>query len=264
YPLCTDSNVNEELRFALMDAEESNFCRMDEMSAFGQSFSIHRKVAEDGETREETLLQESASKEAYYLGKILDMQNELKQSRAVVTNVQAENERLTAVVQDLKEMGTIKDRNCMDLTEAEDIKKRWQEYTEELYKKDLHDPDNHNGVITHLQPDILESKFKWALGSITTNKASGGGWIPVELFQILKDDAVKVLPSICQQMNLSSGKLSSGHRTGKAFDCVDPNKLWKIFKEIGIPDHLPAYGEICIQVKKQQSQRTWNNGLDPK
>ena len=88
----------------------------------------------------------------------------------------------------------------MDLTEAEDIKKRWQEYTEELYKKDLHDPDNHNGVITHLQPDILDSKFKWALGSITTNKASGGGWIPVELFQILKDDAVKVLHSICQQL----------------------------------------------------------------
>ena len=101
------------------------------------------------------------------------------------------------------------------LTEAEDIMKRWQEYTGELYKKEFHKPDNHNGVITHLQPDILDSKFKWALGSITTNKASGGGWIPVELFQILKDDAVKVLHSICQQMNLSSGKLSSGHRTGK-------------------------------------------------
>ena len=83
----------------------------------------------------------------------------------------------------------------MDLTEAEDIKKRWQEYTEELYKKDLHDPDNHNGMITHLEPDILECKVKWALGSITMNKASG---IPVELFQILKDDAVKVLHSICQ------------------------------------------------------------------
>ena len=81
----------------------------------------------------------------------------------------------------------------MDLTEAEDIKKRWQEYTEELYKKDLHDPDNHNGVITHLKPDTLECEVKWALGSITTNKASGGGGTPVELFQILKDDAVKVL-----------------------------------------------------------------------
>ena len=88
----------------------------------------------------------------------------------------------------------------MDLTEAEDIKKRWQEYTEELYKKDLHDPDNHDGVITHLEPDILECKVKWALGSITTNKASGGDGIPVELFQILKDDAVKVLHSVCQQI----------------------------------------------------------------
>ena len=87
----------------------------------------------------------------------------------------------------------------MDLTEAEDIKKRWQRYTEELYKKD-HDPDSHNGVITHLEQDILECKVKWALGSITTNKASGGDGIPAELFQILKDDAVKVLHSICQQI----------------------------------------------------------------
>ena len=88
----------------------------------------------------------------------------------------------------------------MDLTEAEDTKKRWKEYTEELYKKDLHDPDNHDGVITHLEPDILECEVKWALGSITTNKASGGDGIPVELFQTLKDDAVKVLHSICQQI----------------------------------------------------------------
>ena len=88
----------------------------------------------------------------------------------------------------------------MDLTDAEHIKKRWQEYTEELYKKDLHDQDNHYGVITHLEPDILEYKVKWALGSITVNKASGGDGIPVELFQILKDDAVKVLHSICQQI----------------------------------------------------------------
>ena len=93
-------------------------------------------------------------------------------------------------------IGTIKDRNGMDLTEA-DVKKRWQQYTEELYKKDLHDPDNHNGVITHLEPGILECKVKWALESITMNKASGGDGIPVELFQILKDDAVKVLDSIC-------------------------------------------------------------------
>ena len=97
-------------------------------------------------------------------------------------------------------MGTIKDRNGRDLTEAEDIKKRWQENTGELYKKDLHNPDNHDGVITHLEPDILECEVKWALGGITMNKASGGDGIPVELFQILKDDAVKVLHSICQQI----------------------------------------------------------------
>ena len=98
------------------------------------------------------------------------------------------------------EMGTIKDRNSMDITEAEDIKKRYQEYTEELHKIDLHDPDNHDSVITHLQPDILEWEVKWALESFTMNKASGGDGIPVELFQILKDDAVKVLHSICQQI----------------------------------------------------------------
>ena len=97
-------------------------------------------------------------------------------------------------------MGTIKERNGMDLTEAEDTKKRWKEYTEELYKKDLHDPDNHNGVITHLEPDIPECKVKWALGSITMNKSRGGDGIPIELYQILKDDAVKVLYSICQQI----------------------------------------------------------------
>ena len=109
-------------------------------------------------------------------------------------------------------MGSTKARNGMDLTEAEDIKKRWQEYTEELYKKDLQDPDNHDGVITHLEPDILECEVKWALESITTNKASGGDdGIPVELFQILKDDAVKVLHSNASKF----GKLSSGHRTGK-------------------------------------------------
>jgi len=97
-------------------------------------------------------------------------------------------------------MDTIKDRNGMNLTEVEDIKNRWQEYTEELYKKDLHDIDNHNGMITHVEPDILESKVKWALGGITMNKASGGDGIPIELFQILKDNAVKVLHSICQQI----------------------------------------------------------------
>ena len=97
-------------------------------------------------------------------------------------------------------MGSIKDRNGMDLTEAEDIKKRWQEYTEELYKKDHHDPDNHDGVITHLELDILEREVKWALGSITMNKASGGDGIPIKLFQILTDDAVKLLHSTCQQI----------------------------------------------------------------
>ena len=97
-------------------------------------------------------------------------------------------------------MGSIKDKNGMDLTEAEDIKKRWQEYTEELYEKGLHNPDNHDDVITHLEPDILACEVKWALGIITTNKTSGGDGIPVELFQILKDDAVKVLHSLCQQI----------------------------------------------------------------
>ena len=108
-------------------------------------------------------------------------------------------------------MGTLRDRNGMDLTEAEDIKKKWQEYTEEVYKKHPHDPDNHDGVITNLEPDILECEVKWALGSITTNKASGGDRIPVEQFQILKDDAEK-----CCTLYVSKfGKLSSGHRTGK-------------------------------------------------
>ena len=97
-------------------------------------------------------------------------------------------------------MGSIKDRNGMDLTEAEDMKKRWQEYTEELYKKELHDPDNHSGVIIHLEPDTLECEDKWTLGNITTNKASGGDGITVELFQILKDNAVKVLHSIYLQV----------------------------------------------------------------
>ena len=98
------------------------------------------------------------------------------------------------------EIGTIKDRNGVDLIEAEDIKKRWQEYTEELYKKDLHDPDSHDGVTTHQEQDTLECEVRWSLGSITVNKASGGDGIPVELFQILKDDAVKVLHSISQQI----------------------------------------------------------------
>ena len=108
-------------------------------------------------------------------------------------------------------MGTIKDKNGMDLKEAEYIKKRWQEYTEKLYKKNLRDPDNHDGVITHLEPDILECNVKWVIGSITKNKASGDNGIPVELFQFLKDGTVKVLYPICLASKF--GKLSSGHRT---------------------------------------------------
>ena len=113
--------------------------------------------------------------------------------------------KLAKKIRDTKEtfhakMGTINDRNFMDLTEAEDVKKRWQEYTEELYKKDLNNPDNYDGVITHLEPDILKCEVKWALGSISMNKASGGDGIPGELFQILKDDVVKVLHLICQQI----------------------------------------------------------------
>ena len=222
-------------------------------------------------------------------------------------------------------MNSIKDRNGMDLTETEDIKEKWQDYTEELYKKDLHDPDNHDGVITHLEPDILECEVRLALGSFMTNKASGGDGIPVELFQIIKDDAVKVLHSICQQIwktqqwpqdwkraifipipKKGNAKECSNYRTValishcskvmlkilqamlkqyvkcefqdiqagfrkgrgtrdqianihwiikkarefqkniyfcfidsvKDSDCVDHNKLWKIMKEMGIPDNL--------------------------
>ena len=115
----------------------------------------------------------------------------------------------------------------MDLTEAEDIKRRWQEYTEELYKKDLHDPDNHDGVITHLEPDILESKVKWALGSMTLNKPSGDDGIPGELFQILKDDAVKVLHSICQQNSAAATGLEkvSFHSSPKERQCQRMLKL---------------------------------------
>ena len=118
-------------------------------------------------------------------------------------------------------MGSIEDRNGLDRTQAEEIKKTWQEYTEELHKKNHNDPDNHNGLITHLQPDTLEFEVKWALESITMNKASGGDGIPVELFQILKDDAVKVLHSYASKC----GKLSSGHRTGKGqFSCQSLRK----------------------------------------
>ena len=129
------------------------------------------------------------------------------------------------------QMGSIKERNGMDLIESEDIKKRWQEYTEELYKKDLHDPDNHDGMITHLEADILECEVKWALGSITMNKASGGDGIPAELFQILKDDAVKVLHSICHQIWKTQQCLRTGlekvsfHSSPKERQCQRMLKL---------------------------------------
>ena len=114
-------------------------------------------------------------------------------------------------------MSSIKDRNGMDLMEAEDIKKRWQEYTEELYKKDLHDPDDHDSVITNLEPDILQCKVKWALGSITMNKASGSDGIPVELFQILKDDAMKVLHSICMPEKLENSAVAQDWKSQFSF-----------------------------------------------
>ena len=126
--------------------------------------------------------------------KEIEENNRMRKTRDLFKKIRDAKETFHA------KMGSIKDINSMDLTEAEDINKRWKEYTEELYKKDLHDPDNHNGVTTHLESDILECEVKWALGSITTNKASGGDGISDELFQILKDDAVKVVHSICQQI----------------------------------------------------------------
>ena len=129
--------------------------------------------------------------------KEIEEKNRMGKARDIIKKIRDNKGKFQA------KMGSIKDRNGMDLTEAEDIKKNWQEYTEELYKKDFHDPDNHDGVITHLEPDILEWEVKWTLRKITRNKASGDDGIPVELFQILKDDAVKVLHSICQQIRKS-------------------------------------------------------------
>ena len=126
--------------------------------------------------------------------------------------------------------------NGMDLTEAEDVKKRWQEYTE-LYKKDLNDPDNHDGVITHLEPDILECRVKWALGSITMNKVSGSDGIPVELFQILKDNSVKVLHSICQQI----WKTQHGHRIGSFHSNPKERQCQRMFKPPHNCTHLTCY-----------------------
>ena len=148
-------------------------------------------------------------------------------------------------------MGSIKDRNGRDLTEAEDIKKMWQEYTEELYKKDLHDPDNHDGVIIHLEPDILECEVKWALESITMNKASGGDGIQVELFQILKDDAVKVLHQYASKF----GKLNSGHRTAKgqfSFPRKGNAKECSNYHTIVVISHISKVMLKILQARFQQ------------
>ena len=150
-------------------------------------------------------------------------------------------------------MSSIKDRNGLDLTEAEDIKKRWQEYMEELYKKDLHDPDNHDDVITHLEPDILECEVKWALESITTHKASGGDGIPVELFQILKDDAVKVLHSMCQQIWKTQQWLQDWkrsvfipiHKKGNGKECSN-------YRTITLISHASKVMLKILQAKLQQ------------
>ena len=142
----------------------------------------------------------------------------------------------------LAKIGTKKDRNSMDLTEAEDIRKRWQEYTEEMYKKDPNDPDNHNGVIIHLESDILECEVKWALGSTTMNKASGGDSIPVELFQILKDDAVKVVHSSASKF----GKLSIGHRIGKGqFSFQSQRKEMPKHVEITVSVQFSSVAQLC-------------------
>ena len=133
-------------------------------------------------------------------------------------------------------MGSIKDRNGMDITEAENIKKRWQEYTEELNKKDLHDLDNHDGVITYLEPDILECEINWALESIIMDKASGGDGIPVELFQILKDDAVKVLHSICQQ--ISKTVVATGLEKVSFHSNLKERQCQKMFKLLQNCTHL--------------------------
>ena len=156
-------------------------------------------------------------------------------------------------------MGSIKDRNSMDLTEAEDIKKRWQEYREELYKKDLHDPNNHDGVITHLEPDILECEVKWALGSITMNKASGGDGISAELFQILKDDAVKVLHSICQQIwktqqwpqDWKRSVFISIHKKGNALKCSN-------YCTIAL---IPHTGKVTLKILQAKLQQYVNHEL---
>ena len=141
-------------------------------------------------------------------------------------------------------MGSIKDRNGMDLTAAKDIKKRWQKYTEELYRKDLHDPDTHSGMITHLEPDILECEVKWALGRITTNKVSGRDGIPAELFKILKDDAVKVLHSICQQ-DWKRSVFTPIPKKGNAKECSN-------YRTIALISHASKVMLKILQARLQQ------------
>ena len=168
-------------------------------------------------------------------------------------------------------MGSIKDRNGMDLTEAEDIKKRWQEYTEELYKKDLHDPDSHDDVITNLEPDILECEVKWALESITMNKASGGDGIPVELFQILKDDAVKVLHSICQQIWKTQQWPQDWKRSvfipipkkGNAKECSNYSTIALICQQIWRTQQWPQDGKrsVFIPIPKKGNAKGCSNYL---
>ena len=156
-------------------------------------------------------------------------------------------------------MGTRKDRNCMDLTEAEDTKNRWQEYTEELYKKDSNDPDNHDGVITHLEPDILECEVKWALGSITTNKASGGDGVPAELFQTLKGDDVKVLHSIYQEIWTPQQQLQDWKRSvfiplpkkGNAKDCSN-------YCTISL---IPHASKVMLKILQARFQQYMNQEL---
>ena len=146
-----------------------------------------------------------------------------------------------------------KGQKNMDLTEAEDSKKKWQEYTEELYKKDLHDPDNHDGVITQLEPDILDCEVKWALGSITTNTASGGDGIPVELFQILKDDDVKVLHSM--SANLENSAVATGHRKRSVFISIPKKRNAKEcsnYHTIGVISHTSKVMLKILQARLQQ------------
>ena len=155
-------------------------------------------------------------------------------------------------------MGTIKDRNGMDLTEAEDTKKRWQEYTE-LYKRDLNDPDNHDGVFTHLEPDILECDVKWALGSITTNKASGGDGIPTELFQVLKDDALKMLHSICQQIWKTQQWLQDWKRS--VFIPVPKKSTAKECSNYGPVSLISYTSKVMLKILQARLQRYLNREL---